>query len=248
MKALAVARKRVGRVLVALMAVVLTASAAACGGTEMTAPASPYASVSHPTAPQSPTGQPSPPTATPTDTPIPGPSPTPTATPVSTPAPPGFIVDGGVVTDTWQHFSVDFPGVNLQPLAGQDVTVRFYTVHDGDKYGTYFYLDDLECNICTEEPIPDPEPGTASIGGLVQAVVGNLNQSMPGVTVVAYSPGGEVYQTLSIHDATCHFYNIPPGTYTVYAQTWVEGVLKFDSATVTVVSDERNYYVNLRLQ
>ena len=152
------------------------------------------------------------------------------------------------MTDTWQHFSVDFSGIDLAPLAGQDVQVRFYTVHDGDKYGTYFYLDDLECNICTEWPIPDPQPGTASIGGKVLGIISSVPQAMPGVMVVAYSPGGEVYQTLSIHDATYHFYNIPPGTYTVYAQTWVGGVLKMDSATVTVVSDERNYYVNLRLQ
>jgi hypothetical protein len=158
------------------------------------------------------------------------------------------IVDGGVVTDTWQRFGVDFDSIDLQPYAGQNIWVRFYTVHDGDRYGTYFYMDDLECNFCTEWPIPEEEPGTASIGGRVRAVVGSGTQDMPGVTVVAYSQGGEVYQTLSIHDGTYHFYNIPPGTYTIYAQTWVSSRLLTDSATVTVVSDERNYYVNLTLR
>ena len=79
---------------------------------------------------------------------------------------------------------------------------------------------------------------------------GSIHQLMPGVTVWAYSAGGEVYQTLSINEgeAIYRFYNIPPGTYTIYAQTWVGGVLFSDSATVTVVSDERNYYITLRLQ
>ncbi|MCP4540997.1 MAG: hypothetical protein GY832_28000 [Chloroflexi bacterium] len=163
--------------------------------------------------------------------------------------PAGFIVDGGAITNTWQHFSVDFAGIDLVPLAGQNVMVRFYGVHDGDKYGTYFYLDDLALNICTEWPIPDLESDMASFGGKVRAVIGNVYQDMVGVTVVAYSAGGQVYQTNSIHDATYHFYNVPPGTYTVYAQTWVDNKLLIDSATVTVVSDDHdNHYVDLLLQ
>jgi hypothetical protein len=167
--------------------------------------------------------------------------------PLTTP-PPGLIVDGGAVTDTWQRFNVEFDSIDLQPYAGQDVRVRFYTFHDGDRYGTYFYLDDLECDLCTEWPIPEEEPGTASIGGVVQGLVGGAPELMPGVTVVAYSQGGEVYRTLSIHDATYHFYNIPPGDYTVYTEAWVYGQLLVDSDTVTVVAGERNYYVNLMLR
>ncbi|HIE39017.1 MAG TPA: carboxypeptidase regulatory-like domain-containing protein [Anaerolineae bacterium] len=109
-------------------------------------------------------------------------------------------------------------------------------------------MDDLECNVCTEQPIPDPVPGTASIGGLVRAMLGGVPQPLTGAEVWAYSQGGEVYYTRSIHDGTYHFYNIPPGTYWIYSEAWVGGYLRTDSTTVTVVADERNYSVHLLLQ
>ena len=170
----------------------------------------------------------------PTPTPTPGPSPTPT------PEPPPEI---------WQHFSADFTdGVDLVALAGQEVEIRFYATQDEDGDGTWFYLDDLECNVCTQWPIPDPEPGTASIGGLVRTLVSGVPQLQPGIQVAAYSQGGDVYRTISIHDGTYHFYNVPPGVYTIYAEAWVSGQLQMASATVTVVTDERNYGVDLLLQ
>ena len=102
--------------------------------------------------------------------------------------------------------------------------------------------------MCEHKPAPAPQLGTASIGGVVQGFVGDTLELMPGAKVATYRPGGEVYQTSSIYNGTYHFYNIPPGTYFVYAQTWVNDALLTDSATVTVVADERNYEVNLMLQ
>ena len=159
------------------------------------------------------------------------------------------IANGGVVTETWETFSADFTEqIDLPALAGQNVRVHFYATHDQDYYGTFFYLDDLSCSVCTYWPIPDPEPGTASIGGLVRTVVGGVPQYLTGVDVWAYSQGGEVLRTRTIQDGTYHFYNIPPGTYTVYAAAWVSGQLRWDSTTVTVVADERNYNVDLLLK
>jgi hypothetical protein len=180
------------------------------------------------------------PTPTPTLTPTPGPSPTPTLTPTPSPeAPP----------DEWVYFDADFTGaIDLEALAGQEVAIRFYATHDADEYGTWFYLDDVQCNVCSDWPIPDPVDGTASFGGLVRGMTGAVPQVLTGVRVMAYSRGGQVYRTLSIHDGTYHFYNVPPGTYTVYAEAWAGGYLLVDSATVTVVANERNYGVNLLLQ
>jgi len=144
---------------------------------------------------------------------------------------------------------VDFADdVDLASLAGQDVAVRFYAAHDADEYGTWFYVDDVECNVCASWPIPADEAGTASIGGVVRAVPGGVPQYMKGVDVLAYSPGGQIYRTRSIQGGYYHFYNVPPGTYYVYAESWVNGVLLSASATVMVVSGERNYGVNLTLQ
>ena len=59
------------------------------------------------------------------------------------------ITHGGVVTETWNRFSVDFTEkVDLQSLAGQDAQVYFYATHDEDAYGTWFYLDELEGIVC----------------------------------------------------------------------------------------------------
>ncbi|HUX75867.1 MAG TPA: carboxypeptidase-like regulatory domain-containing protein, partial [Anaerolineae bacterium] len=78
------------------------------------------------------------------------------------------------------------------------------------------------------------EPGKASVGGDVRVLVGGFPQTLQGVDVWAYSPGGGVYHTITIQDGTYHFYNIPPGTYTIYAEIWVGGGLRFATTTVTL--------------
>jgi len=159
------------------------------------------------------------------------------------------LVDGGVVTETWQPFTVDFTkDIDLVSYAGQNIRVYFYATHDNDVDGTFFYLDNLRCGVCTYWPIPEDEPGTSSIGGLVRALFGGVPRPMIGVDVWAYSQGGEIYRTRTIHDGTYHFYNIPPGTYTIYSQAWVSGQLRWDVTSVTVVPDERNYGVALLLK
>jgi hypothetical protein len=79
-------------------------------------------------------------------------------------------------------------------------------------------------------------------------VVGGASILTPGVAVAAYRQGGAVHRTVSIQDGSYHFYNVPPGTYVVYAETWVAGSRKVASTVITVVADERNYGVTLDLQ
>ncbi len=163
---------------------------------------------------------------------------------------PQLVATGGSLTDTWMVIPITLSeGVDLQAYAGQNLRLYWQATHDGDYNGTYFYLDEVSAQVCTVWPIPDDEPGTASFGGQV-SVIGEFNIPipMPGATVLAYAQGGEVYQTRSIHDGTYHFYNIPPGTYFVYAEAWVDQELRTATTTVTVGPDERNYNVNLLLQ
>jgi hypothetical protein len=56
-----------------------------------------------------------------------------------------------------------------------------------------------------------------------------------------------VFHTVTIQDSTYHFYNIPPGTYTIYSEIWIGGGARFVTTTVTVGANERNYGVNLFL-
>ena len=100
----------------------------------------------------------------------------------------------------------------------------------------------------TPAPTPDDVPGTASIGGLIEVLSNGNPVKSPGVQVWAFAPGGAEYRTDTLHDGTYRVYNLPPDTYTIYAEAWVDGILYSGSKDVTVVTDERNYGVDLLLQ
>jgi regulation of enolase protein 1 (concanavalin A-like superfamily) len=162
------------------------------------------------------------------------------------------LAQGDTETPVFQQqvisIETHLPGNGFADLAGQDLQMYFYGVHDNDDDGTYFYVDDIVLNICTTEPIPEDEPGTASFGGLVEVLLAGVPTKMPGLKVLAYAPGGQLYRTTTIHDSTYHFYNIPPGTYTVQAYVTVGGYEYWSSTEITLVADERNYGLDLLLQ
>jgi hypothetical protein len=146
---------------------------------------------------------------------------------------------------------VDFSSdLDLAALIGQDVEVRFYAEHDDDAYGTWFYLDDLDAKLCNEWPVPPSEPGQATVSGVLR-VEGDRRG---GIDVWAYSHGADAtYHTVALDgrddlfpEGTYHFYNVPPGTYTIYSETWDSGLLLWDMKTVTVAGDEEQQ-VNLDL-
>jgi regulation of enolase protein 1 (concanavalin A-like superfamily) len=139
-------------------------------------------------------------------------------------------------------------GNRFADLAGQEIQLMFYGVHDGDDVGTYFYIDDVRFDICTTEPIPEDIPGTSSFGGLIEVLLAGVPTKMPGTQVWASRVGGELYRTQTIHDSTYHFYNVPPGTYVIYAEVWVGGYLYTSTTEVEASADERNYTVDMLLQ
>jgi hypothetical protein len=83
----------------------------------------------------------------------------------------------------------------------------------------------------------------ASFGGVVSALDDRgAILPLPGATVWAYTQDGTQHQTVSIQDGSYHFYNLPPGTYTVYGEAWVDGALQtavYPSLTL-VAGDVRN--------
>jgi hypothetical protein len=83
---------------------------------------------------------------------------------------------------------------------------------------------------------------------VVEVLLAGTPTKMPGIKVQAFAPGGELLRSQSIHNSTYHFYNIPPGTYVIYAEVWVGGHLYTATTEAEVSADERNYSVNLLLE
>ncbi len=160
------------------------------------------------------------------------------------------VTNGGTTSDVWQSIATDLSSsINLLDYAGQDVRIYWDADHDSDFNGTYFYIDDVEAQLCTEWPTPEPEAGTATFGGKLTTLGEyNIPTTLIGADVWAYAQGGDVYKTQSIHDGTYRFYNMPPGTYQIYAEDWVGGTLRIANTGVTVEAGDDIGNLNLLLQ
>jgi len=135
------------------------------------------------------------------------------------------------------NFSGDFTAEEILSLEDQDVELRFYGEHDGDRWGTWFYVDDLSFQVCSSWPEPDQDDALGTIGGRVR-VNASLRANVP---VWAQShAGGEPLRTTSLGEedllpkGSYRFYNVTPGKYTVYSEIWEEGGLYWDAETVEV--------------
>jgi hypothetical protein len=163
---------------------------------------------------------------------------------------PQFIIDGDPV-GAWTQESISLESAigNPADYAGQTLRLVWDAYNDQDNSGTFFYIDEVSAQLCTEWDLPAEESGLATIGGLVTTRgENNVPTAMPGTEVWAYSQGTSVLRAQAIHDGTYGFYNVPPGTYVIYAEAWVGGELRTVSTSVTVTADERRTNVNLLLQ
>lgn len=161
------------------------------------------------------------------------------------------IINGGSPSGTWYPVQLGLHTAlgNPSTYAGQSLRMQWNGFNDADVNGTFFYLDDLSMQVCTTWPVPPDQINTASVGGLVRTRgQNNIPVLLPGADVWAYAQGGEILRTRAIHDGTYRFYNIPPGTYIIYAEAWMSGQLRTATTQVTVAANERNYDVNLLLQ
>jgi len=162
------------------------------------------------------------------------------------------IVNGGVLTQTWHTIPLTASTeMTLTDYAGQTLRLYWDAFHNEDYNGTFFYVDDVSAQVCTQWPIPADEPGTVSFGGMLstQASGSSIRVPLPGAEVWAYTQSGETYHTTSIHDGTYHFYNLPQaGTYIVYSEALVDGELRTAAADVTLALNDRIYTINLFLQ
>jgi hypothetical protein len=159
------------------------------------------------------------------------------------------IANGGDVPEVWNSLDVDVGDI-VEPYdrPGEELQIYFDAPHDGDEYGTWFYLDELSCEVCTRWDIPELEDGKAFIGGELWVWVRGIPQNRPGVDVWAYSQStGKAYHTFTTGEGQYVFYNIEPGTYTIYSEVWVSGGLYFAIQTVTVSTGDIREDVDLSL-
>jgi hypothetical protein len=154
------------------------------------------------------------------------------------------IASGSSPSGKWMAFSADVTDV-VSPVTrmGQDVRVHFYGTQGGpiDYFCTYFFLDDLQCEMCTYWPPPAVDPGKASFGGLVTIIEGTRPLFVKGVDVYAFTiDGSGVYEhTTTIQDGSYHFYNLPIGLYKIYA-VYRDDRLNADVKTLTVGIGDRS--------
>ncbi|GAB4526497.1 MAG: hypothetical protein Kow0063_00810 [Anaerolineae bacterium] len=105
-------------------------------------------------------------------------------------------------------------------------------------YETDYFLDEVELEVCTTQPIPPHEPGKATIGGPLRVFLSGAPIPKPGVRVWTYKQNGELLTTYSLHDSNYFFYNIDPGEYVIYSEYWDGPNLYSAFTTVTVGPDE----------
>lgn len=159
-----------------------------------------------------------------------------------------LLVRGNEQVPGFQERAIDLKQYfDVTAYQGEALQLYFYGAHDADDQGSWFYLDDVALTLCTTQPIPKEKPGTASLGGTIQVIIDGIPTRLPGVWVWASAPPTSNYQTRSIHDGTYHFYNLEPGTYTLYAEVWVGESLYTGTTEVNVLADERNDMIDLIL-
>jgi hypothetical protein len=130
--------------------------------------------------------------------------------------------------------AVKAAGGNTQDYAGQTLELYVYDTSSDPGtcrppngfnnpacYETHFYLDNVGLDICTSQPVPDPEPDKAyQVGGPLRVFIGGAPQPKQGVRVWTYKQNGDLLTTYSLHDSTYFFYNVDPGEYVIYSEYW----------------------------
>ncbi|MBN1487674.1 MAG: pilus assembly protein [Anaerolineae bacterium] len=164
-----------------------------------------------------------------------------------------LIGTGEGINGTWNTVAITLSdSINIQDYKGQNLQLYWDATHDEDYDGTYFYLDEVSAQVCTEWAIPEPEAGTASFGGQVKIRDNNgIPQPVDYVLITAYTQGSEIYTTRSFSSGTdkgiYRFYNIPPGRYDIVAEAEMgDGTTRIATFTGLVfASDERRYDIHL---
>lgn len=128
----------------------------------------------------------------------------------------------------WENRRLELPlaaGRSIENYNGETLYLLFYNdsngencVRNDDCYRTEFYFDDVRLETCTTQP--RPTAFTTHIQGSVRPFGSvTLRNNGMGMTVWAYREGDDtLYKTTTIQGGLFDFYNLPLGTYFLYAE------------------------------
>jgi hypothetical protein len=141
---------------------------------------------------------------------------------------------------------VNYAGQSLQLYLYDDSNALGCASFGPSCFATAFYLDDVELDICTTQPVPALESTTAIIRGNLRIVQNGQSIEKQGVRVWAYQQSGAMLTTYSIHDSTYGFYGLDAGLYVLYAEYW-DGADLYNALTTRQVSAGVQYWKDLDL-
>ncbi len=139
------------------------------------------------------------------------------------------------------------PAASLLNYSGQRLRLYFNSPNPNNTASTRFYIDNVDLEVCTQQPIP----GTYStkVAGDVRVFINGQPVEKPGVNVWIYAIDGSMAKTYTIQDSTFSFYDLPAdpsGTqYILYAEYWEDNV--FYSASSIIVLQPGQILDNLSL-
>jgi hypothetical protein len=128
--------------------------------------------------------------------------------------------------DAWIERTVNLPiaaGINLEDYAEDELYLYLYNNSNTAPLAclggceSQFYFDDVSLETCTTQSLP-ATISTRLTGQITLNYGGDQIETKELVKVWAYAPDGKVYETITIQNGEYNFYNLPPGTYNIFAQ------------------------------
>lgn len=156
----------------------------------------------------------------------------------------------------WVKKTINLAGAFNPPEAimdyqGQSMQLRFESPNPGT-YSTWFYLDNIEMEICTQQPAPTSFTTKVSGTAIIWQEESGKWVEQPGVKVWLYAIDGNMETTYTIHDSTFNFYNLPAATggtqYILYAEYSENSVTRFASSVFILMPGQKLTSLLLFLQ
>ncbi len=139
------------------------------------------------------------------------------------------------------------PAESLLNYQSQRLRLYFNSPNPNSTASTRFYIDNVDLQICTQQPIPSQY--NTKVSGDVRVFINGEPVEKPGVNVWIYAIDGSMEKTYTIQDSTFNFYDLPASSngtqYILYAEYWEDST--FYSASTVIVLQPGQIIDNISL-